>query len=35
MTMKEISYFRVISLFEEMTDSELGRVAESCNTRRL
>jgi CRP/FNR family transcriptional regulator, cyclic AMP receptor protein len=34
MKMGEISDFRVISLFEDMTDSELGRVIGTCNTRR-
>jgi len=34
MEMGEISYFRVISLFEDLTDSELERIARSCHTRR-
>lgn len=34
MEMGEISCFRVISLFEDLTDSELERVARSCHTRR-
>jgi CRP/FNR family cyclic AMP-dependent transcriptional regulator len=34
MSIKEISHFRVISLFEEMTDGELRRVANLCNMRR-
>jgi CRP/FNR family cyclic AMP-dependent transcriptional regulator len=34
MEMGEISSFRVISLFEDLTDSELERVAGACHTRR-
>jgi len=34
MEREEFSYFRVISLFEDVTDSELERIARSCHTRR-
>ena len=34
MEMGENFYFRVISLFEDLTDSELERIARSCHTRR-
>jgi len=34
MEMGEIPCFRVISLFEDLTDSELERIARSCHTRQ-